>query len=199
MTMSRQLRLVAMPVLLLASLAKAATPEDSDDWPKQIDLPDRTVVLYQPQPESLKGPVLVGQAAFSSTMKGSTQPTFGALWFTATVATDRDRQMVEIHSVKVNQVRLPDAKADDQQRIGSAIEQAVPTWGISIPLSVVTAALAQMQEGHAKADAPKIAFASEPTVLVVLDGPPVLRNIEDSSIQSVVNTPFPLFFDPGSR
>ena len=202
--MSRSLRVVALPVLLLASLAMAASPEDSEDWPKQIDLPDRTVVLYQPQPESLKGPTLTGQAAFSSTPKSSNQPTFGALWFTASVSSDRDRQMLDIHSVKVNQVRLPDAQVDDQQRIATAVEQAVPTWGLAIPLSVVTAGLAQLQEGQAKAEdlkaePPKIVFASEPTVLVVLDGQPVLRPIEDSPIQSVINTPFPLFFDPASK
>lgn len=203
--MSRQfLRAVAFPALLCASLAVAATPEDSDDWPKQIDLPDGTVVLYQPQPESLKGTALTGQAAFSSTPKGKTQPTFGALWFTAVVSSDRDRQMLDVHSIKVNQVRLPEAKAEDQQRIASAVEQAVPTWGLSIPLRVVTAALAQLQVEQTKAedlkaDPPKILFASQPTVLVVLDGQPVLRNIEDSPIQSVINTPFPLFFDPGSK
>ena len=146
--MSRQfVRAVAFAVLLCASLAMAATPEDSDDWPKQVDLPDGSLVLYQPQPESLKGTTLTGQAAFASTPKGSTQPTFGALWFTAVVSTDRDRQTVDIHSVKVNQVRLPVAKAEDSQRIAAAVEQSVPSWNLSIPLSVVTAGLAQLQAG----------------------------------------------------
>ena len=43
---------------------------------------------------------------------------------------------------------------------------------------------------------PKIIFATVPSVLVLIDGQPILRDVEGFPAQRVVNTPFVLLFDP---
>ena len=53
--------------------------------------------------------------------------------------------------------------------------------------------------GDLRNDPPKILFASTPTVLVTLDGPPEMRSLEGSKAMRVVNTPFAIVFDPLSR
>jgi hypothetical protein len=191
----------------LAHLGPAAAqtaPDTNSDWPRQIDSVAGTIVIYQPQPESLQGAVLTGRTAFSLTPKGKTDPVFGALWFTASVNIDRDQRLVQVLGIKVTKVKLPDATPNDEQSFAAEIEREAPKWDVTVPLDALTAALAQVADERAasddlKADPPKIIFATEPTVLVVLDGQPIRKPIEKSGIESVVNTPYPLFYDPGSQ
>jgi hypothetical protein len=184
--------------------AAQAAPDSSADWPRQIDSVAGTIVVYQPQPESLQGTVLTGRAAFSLTPKGKTEPVFGALWFTADVNIDRDQRLVQVLGTKVQRVRLPDATSNDESAFAAEIEREAPKWDITVPLDGLTAALSQVAEERAASDdlqaaPPKIIFATEPTVLVVLDGQPIRRPIEKTGIESVVNTPFPVFFDTKSQ
>jgi len=196
--------LVALVTLSAATPAPADEAQGGDDWPRQIDAPQGTVLLYQPQPEALQGTTLNGRAAFSLTPRGKTAPVFGALWFTAEVRTDRDQRMLQALRAQVTRVRLPEASPEDEKALAATIEQQLPAWALSVSLDRVTAALAEVEEQRAaadelRADPPKILFVTEPTVLVTLDGPPIRRPIENTGIESVVNTPFPLFYDPRAQ
>ena len=199
-----QLALLGPAAGQTAPPAAEAAPDTSSDWPRQIDSVAGTIVVYQPQPESLQGTVLTGRAAFSLTPKGKTEPVFGALWFTANVNIDRDQRLVQVLGTKVTRVRLPDATSNDESAFAAEIEREAPKWDIAVPLDGLTAALSQVAEERAASDdlqaaPPKIIFANEPTVLVVLDGQPIRRPIEKTGIESVVNTPYPLFFDTKSQ
>lgn len=48
-------------------------------------------------------------------------------------------------------------------------------------------------------DSPKIIYSSSPAELILLDGDPVLRRIENMDLIRVVNTPYLLVFDPVSK
>jgi hypothetical protein len=179
-----------------------AEPGANPDWPREVDSSAGVVVVYEPQPDTFQGPTLTGRAAFSLTPQGKTDPLFGALWFSANVSTDRDQRTVQVVSGKVTRLDLPDSSPQTQQVLTAAIEQQLPQ--VSFSLDTLTAALAETGEEKAssddlKSDPPKIIFATDPTVLVLLDGQPILRPIEKSGIEAVVNTPFPLFFDPQSK
>jgi hypothetical protein len=198
--------IVALALLLPASAfaqveTAPTTAVATDAWPRELATPQGTLLLYQPQPENLQGTTLNGRAAFSVTAPGRKEPVFGALWFTANVRTDRDQRLVQVLGAKVTRVRLPEAKPEDEQGIASALEAQIPQWELFLSLDRLTAALVEVQEQRAaadelKSDPPRILFATEPTVLVVLDGDPIRRPIENSGMESVVNTPYPLFFDP---
>jgi hypothetical protein len=193
--------------LAWGGLASAQAPADAEpaatpDWPREIDSPAGVLVVYEPQPDTFQGPTLTGRAAFSLTPQGKTDPLFGALWFSANVSTDRDQRLVQVVSGKVTRLDLPNSSGDTQKALSALIEQQLPQ--VSFSLDTLTAALADVEEQKAtsddlKSDPPKIIFATEPTVLVLLDGQPIRRPIEKSGIEAVVNTPFPLFFDPGSK
>src|SRR5208283_550076 len=128
----------------------------------------------------------------------------GAFWFTANVNIDRDQRVVQVLGVKVARLRLPDATENDEQHFAADIENEAPKWDLSLSLDGLTAALAQVQEERTASDdlqaaPPKVLFATQPTVLVVLDGQPIRKPIEKSGIESVVNTPYPLFYDPRAQ
>jgi hypothetical protein len=181
-----------------------AAPDPGAGWPRQIDSVAGTIVVYQPQPEALLGSILTQRAAFSLTPKGKTAPVFGAMWFSDEVGIDRSQGVVRILGTQVTRVRLPDASANDEKAFAAEIEREAPKWHVSLSLDALTQALKQVQDERTaaddlKADPPKVVFATEPTVLVVLDGQPILRPIKKTSLQSVVNTPYPLFYDADSQ
>jgi len=48
-------------------------------------------------------------------------------------------------------------------------------------------------------DPPKILFATTPSILVIINGKPILRDVAGANIQRVVNTPFVMLYDPSSK
>src|SRR5690349_9907398 len=77
-------------------------------WPKELTTKNGTVIsIYQPQPESLKGSLLNGRAAFSVHQKEKDEPQFGVFWYTTTIHTNRDDHSISLESIKVLEVKLP--------------------------------------------------------------------------------------------
>ena len=77
-------------VILLFPVILAA----QETWPKEITTATSTVIMYQPQPDSMKGDHLYSRAAISITPASGTTPMFGAVWtdveFLAGIGTSGD-------------------------------------------------------------------------------------------------------------
>jgi hypothetical protein len=81
-------------ILVLLSFGQLRVLAQENEWPKVIENDRGKIIIYQPQPESLNGDKLTARAAFSVTTKEKNTPTFGALWATARVSTDRETRIV---------------------------------------------------------------------------------------------------------
>jgi hypothetical protein len=192
------------PVLLaLGWVARAimAEPNQTSPWPRDIPSPNGTITIYQPELDTLEGRILRGRAATSLT-KGSSEPIFGALWFEATVEVDQGAKTVSLQSLNVTRVRVPDLTDDQLGEYERTIEEAAPKWNLVLPLDQVETALAASAREQAsardyKSDPPKVLFSQRPAVLVVFDGQPELRPVENSTYQRVVNTQVLIFQAPG--
>ena len=68
-------------ILILVSFNAVATDTDDVAWPREIDIPEGVLVIYQPQPEKLEGDHLFARAAVALEIKGNSEPVFGAIWF----------------------------------------------------------------------------------------------------------------------
>jgi hypothetical protein len=181
-------------LVLAAGLARAAalTP---DPWPREFTTPKgNTAVMYQPQIETFKGDTLTGRAAVSVTKKDEKTTKFGVIFFSAGVSVDRDDRSVEILRLKVSRVRFPDITAEKEKTFAGIVEAEVPKWNLVISYDRVIEAvkIADREKKSAqglKNDPPKVLFAREPTVLVLLDGEPQLRDVESApALKVVVNT-----------
>jgi hypothetical protein len=150
--------------------------------------------MYQPQIETFKGDTLTGRAAVSVTKKGEKSPKFGVIFFSAGVSVDRDDRSVEILRLKVNRVRFPNITPEKEKTFAGIVEAEVPKWNLVISydraLEAVKVAGREKKSAQGlKNDPPKVLFAQEPTVLVVLDGEPQLRDVETApGLKVVVNT-----------
>ncbi len=192
--------LVATAALAVAVPARAADPA----WPRQIDSPSGSFVIYQPQPEDLDGDLLTARAAFSLQKSTDADPTFGVLWFTERIAIDRDSSTVTARSLDVTKVRLPGITADEESGYEKLVESEAAQWDLSGSLEELRAGLAATERERASVAGlgtapPRIIFAYERAILVPYDGAPALEPIEGSSLQRVANTPYAVVFDPSSR
>ena len=193
----------------LALCAAAALHAQDYSWPRQIPFTGATasgtIVLYQPQAEKLEGNLLTARGAIALKVggTGTSEPIFGAMWMTATVDVDRDSGMVWLHDLKIQRVRWPDAKPEQQARFTEFVEKDFPTAGFRLTLERLQASLASAdaQVTHTeglKHDAPKLVFVEQLAVLLLYDGEPRLQAVAQTGLQVVVNTPFAVIRDTAS-
>lgn len=173
-------------------------------WPRVLEHPKATVTIYQPQVDSFVDNIIEGRSAVSVILKGETEPVFGAIWYKARVETDRDTRMVNILEVKIPRTRFPDSKPEHEKELSEFLEQEIPKWDMNISLDrlLVDLDLAEKERTAAenlKNDPPKILIEYDPSILVLIDGKPIMEKIENSSLERVVNTPFLIVQDTKSR
>lgn len=181
-----QLALVVM--MLMSGLARAL------EWPQEVSAEEGTIVVYQPQPESLEGNVLKGRSAMSLEFKDREEAIFGAFWFDARIDTDREAGTALIREIRVTRVRWPDSGDAGEQRFTTIVEQAIPESGFTISLDRLSASLEsakveQKSLDNLKHDAPAIVFRDQPAVLLTFDGKPRFGDIENSPYERILNTP----------
>ena len=197
---------IALGVLFLAGAGAARGAEITPErWPREFRTQKgNTAVMYQPQIETFKGDTLTARAAVSVTKKDEKSPKFGVVFFSASVSVDRDDRSVEILRVKVNRVRFPDITPEKERAFAEIVEAEVPKWKlvISYDRALENVKVAEREKKSAeglKNDPPKILFATEPTVLVTLDGEAQLRDVEGAPLKLVVNTPLFMVLDTRSN
>ncbi len=193
-------------VLILAALY-ASIPANcaaDEDWPRQIDDDRATVVIYQPQVEVFDGNKLECRAAVSVTPTGQTTPVFGAVWMMARVSTDYDERIVKLLDLEVTNAKFPDATQEQIEALSELLEAAIPEWDLDISLDRLLAGLEATEMERAQVERintepPRIYYRTTPTVLVMIDGDPLMQDVPDSKLKYVANTPFFIVQDPNSK
>jgi hypothetical protein len=176
-----------------------------DDWPKKLNGPGWTLSIYQPINESFKENDLKSRCAVSLDLGDDTEPVFGAMWVESRLQTDRDTRMATLESIRVTGLKFPESvDTNTVTRCKEIIEYEVPLMEIEISIDKLLATLEYSEEEIIAAekisnDPPEIIFAEEPGILVVIDGEPKLEKMEGHDFQRVVNTPFFLIQDPGTK
>jgi hypothetical protein len=164
------------------------------DWPQEITGDKGAITIYQPQPESLIGNQLKARAAMSFQLKDSSEPVFGAIWFTANVDTDVDSATAIVRDLEVSKVRWPDSKDSGEQRFTAMVENAAEGHQFEISMDELSASLATAETQaksleNIKNDPPKIVFKRQLGVLVSYDGKPNFSAIDNSDYERALNTP----------
>jgi hypothetical protein len=183
--------------------------QDDGGWPREAIHPKATVAMYEPQVERLTENDIEARAAVQVTMKGS-DPAFGAVWISARVDIDRDARLVTFHDIRIPRVRFADASEEDKAELARFLEQEMPRWDLQLDLDrlIPLLELAEHEDPRPaglKHDPPRIIIASEPTTLVVLDGPArrqaltTPKEAAQQKIERVVNTPAVLVYHPARK
>lgn len=165
--------------------AKTATPTPTLTWPQQVTAPEGTIDVYQPQLEALKGNAVTGRAAVGLTATGKQAPVFGAFWFSSAVDVDRAANRVTFRDITVTNVRWPNMTPELEQRFKKAVEGAMPGTGLAMTYERFAASLAttdreQKSMAQLKTDPPAIVFSKQLAVLLLFDGEPRFKDLDNS-------------------
>jgi hypothetical protein len=177
--------ILTLIALFTCSLVVTAPVFGQDSkWPRDLDIESGILTTYQPQVDKLEGDVLSFRAAVAYKEDDGSEPVFGAAWFESRVEIDRETRMVHMTHLEVTDMRFPEGS----------------DWDVDFSLDALLTSLEASEEAIAAAsnlnnDPPVIIYRDHPALLLYIDGDPIMREIENSEFQAVINTPYPLIYD----
>ena len=170
------------------------------DWPRELALESGVLTIYQPQVDGLENDLLKFRSAVSYTEAGSSEPVFGAAWFESRVEIDRVEGIVRPQTLTISDSRFPEGSEKVKLEFEKAVKEGLSSWDVNFSLDALLTSLEAAEEQIAAANdlnmvPPTIIYRNQPALLIMLDGDPVLRDIENSPYKAVINTPYPLIVD----
>ena len=192
--------LCAVIILPLVSFAQ----DDGLTWPREFEAKGYEITLYQPQLESFEFDTLQGRMAISIKPPEG-EMVFCAIWFKAKMTTDTEERMVTLENIDIPRVNFPDM--EDQEKIEkfkNLLITEVESWDVQLSLDRLVASLNEIEDLKTQSvqlnnDPPVIYFRKSPAVLVSIDGEPMLKKIDNTNLEYVVNTPFFLVKDQSKK
>ena len=119
---------------LFGATAAYCQDEVDNPWPREIQLEQGTVLIYQPQSEKLDGNQLDARAAVSVELKDSAGPVFGVVWITTRLETDRAERTATLADISVTRTRFPEQDEAKAAQLKNLLETEIPKWGLSISM-----------------------------------------------------------------
>lgn len=181
-------------ILILYLLLNINTTVLSEEWPKISTHPSGTVItLYQPQVESFDKVNLEFRSAVMINSPKQEDPIFGAVWVKTKILTDRDTREISLDDVRVTDAKFPDQDSIKIEVLKIFLSEEIPEWKLDITIDQL---IAYLDEDKKKAedkfnnDPPEIIYVDHPAVLISIDGDPKFKDLEDTDLLMVINTPF---------
>ncbi|MCZ6767338.1 MAG: hypothetical protein O7D32_10460, partial [bacterium] len=193
--------MVATVVCVLLCFMSFRAQGEPADWPVELDSDFGKIVIYQPQVESYTGNILEARAAVAVTTIDGGTPVFGAVWFEARMATDLDERTVTCEAVQVSAAKFPDTEQEKVDRLSRYLEMEIPRWEMTLSLDELTSSVenADRSTEPLNNDPPEIIFSTQQAVLILIDGDPIIADLQDSDLKYVVNSAFFILQDPKSK
>ena len=178
------------------AVAPTASAPTADSWPRVFNTDGFTVTVYPPAITTWDTRTLSGTSAFSRTASDGSALTYGTFSFTASTEVNRLNRMVTLTNLTITGVSLPDnpaAQATMQSKM-QAMAQAKLGASINVSLDRLEAAVPTMSTSpHVNGaplrnTVPTITVATTPTILVPVQGKPILKPLPGTKLQRVINT-----------
>jgi len=183
-------------ILLLAQASLTAqTPLDEvAPWPRVRMANGHRMTLHLPQVERWTSNWFSARAAMEVQPVKAGKEWLGVVWFEARASVDHSNRMVTLHSVEITKAHFPEAPDQGSHAI-AIVRDVLPAGARTVSLDYLITALgfeqvaARRGPGGFKHDPPRIIWATNHTVLVLIDGEPILRQVTNAPLERVINTP----------
>jgi len=180
--------------------------QEDRGWPRVFQEGDVTLTVYQPQVDSFEGDTLAARAAVQveTQVAGQAKPrtTYGVIWIEAHTEIDKEAGLVHLDDITFSKGSFPGDPENAENYLDIVRRSAEHEKTISLARVQANLAIVKAEaRGNAvplKNDPPRVIYSTVPALLVLVDGDPVLRPVEGSGLQRVLNTRALLLFD-GSR
>lgn len=187
---------VCFPILpTYAESGKDVAPEVHKlNWPRVFtNNPNMTLTMYQPEIEKWEGNTFNARSAISVQPKGQDTPIFGVVWLTARIDVDKGAGIITLSDIKFTKLSFPGDPAKSDMLL-AAMQKQIPAKPLLLPLGQVdnkyllSDAMPKPETQPVKNDPPMIIFSKEASLLVLVDGEPVMRPVSGADCQRVLNT-----------
>ena len=189
--------LLGLNLVFLTLVSVSSLFAQDSSWPRTVPLNGGMVTIYSPQIDRKAGDIIHYRAALAYRATPGAEPVFGAGWFESSVVIDSGKRIVHPTDFIVTQTRFPEGTVDIRQDLSNVLAQQSPSWNLDFSLDELDTALktAELETLAVNTEPPKIIYRDHPALLISIDGEPVLREIENSSLKAVINTPYPLIYN----
>jgi len=176
-----------------ADLAGASDP----GWPRERYQDGSRLIIYQPQVDDWKNfQELTWRMAVSLTPK-SGKEAVGVVEMKGNTDVDNVSKVVVITNPEVTGTYFPSLDQATKEKMEQSFKTFVPpTISISLHRLIASVPKKEAPTGvQLNNDPPKIFVGYRPSILLSVDGEPVLSEVPKTNLKFVVNTEWPLFFD----
>jgi len=185
--------------LLLAALTPAMVSaqtalDESSPWPRVRTTNGSTVTIYQPQVETWTKNSFTGRAAVELKLAGQKSEWTGVVWFAADGKVNQSNRVVNLDHFDLTRVQFPEAK-DGGSNALAVLRAVVPSGARTVSLDYLITAMGFKQAAAREGlhgynhTPPEIIWATNRTVLIIIDGEPAWRPVPGGNLQRVINTP----------
>src|SRR5438034_9980465 len=188
--------LLASPFERATGTATSDQPADPG-WPREKYSNGTRLIIYQPQVDDWKNfQELTWRMAVSLTPKDGKEAV-GVVEMKGNTDVDNVAKVVVITNPEVTGTYFPSLDQATKEKMDQLFKTFVPST-LSISLHRLIASVPK-QEAPAGVqlnnDPPKIFVGYRPSILLSVDGEPVLSEVPKTNLKFVVNPQWPLFFD----
>jgi hypothetical protein len=172
----------------------------NSSWPRERYQNGMRLIIYQPQVDDWKNfQDLSWRMAISLTPK-SGKTVVGVVEMKGTTSIDNVAKLVVISNPQITGTYFPSLDKATADKMKQAFKSFVPsTLQISLYNLIASTPKKEPPAGvQLNNDPPKIYVGYRPSILLSVNGEPVLSAVPNTNLKFVANTEWPLFFDEGS-
>src|SRR4029079_2814563 len=191
--------LFASPVERTGATTGSGQSSDSS-WPREKYSNGTQLIIYQPQVDDWKNfQDLSWRMAISLTPKGG-KTAVGVVEMKGNTDVDNIAKVAIITNPQVTGTYFPSLDQATKEKMEQLFKTFVPsTFSISLHSLIASTPKKEAPAGaQLNNDPPKIFVGYRPSILLSVNGEPVLSEVPNTSLKFVVNTQWPLFFDTGT-
>ena len=190
--------LFTSPLQIRAANSTTESGQSSDSsWPREKYSNGTKLIIYQPQVDDWKNfQDLSWRMAISLTPK-SGKTVLGVVEMKGNTNIDNVAKLVDITNPQITGTYFPSLDNATKEKMDQLFKTFVPpTFSISLHSLIASTPKKEAPAGvQLNNDPPKIFVGYRPSILLSVNGEPVLSVVPNTNLQFVVNTQWPLFFD----
>ncbi len=178
----------------------AAVNSADPGWPREFKDGTAVVTAYQPQIEDWKDNRLItARIALTVIRAAGEKPIPGALSIEAETVIDQERREVIFETLKITNASFPSVSGADLQQMQALVNRVLPPKPMPISIELLSEAVElsklRKTEVRVNLDPPPIYVRTGKAILVIIDGEPIMADIESSGLTYVLNTNWDLLQD----
>src|SRR6516164_6500689 len=190
--------LLASPTAGTAATSTTGSSQTSDlSWPREKYQNGNKLIIYQPQVDDWKNfQDLTWRMAVSLTPKTG-KTVVGVVEMKGTTSVDNVNKLVNISNLQITGTDFPSLDKATSDKMEQVFKSFVPpTFQISLFHLIASTPENEPPPGvQLNNDPPKIFVGYRPSILLSVNGDPVLSVVPNTNLKFVANTEWPLFLD----